>query len=266
MKTSGFFFLTLFFSGTLIYAEKITMKVQDLDFEVLRQMEQCYETICPARENSEETFAWFSGLSHPLFNAVMHLSCRPEQIASKVDELIASAPSTVPISFWVHPKNNAPGLAETLKQKGFQPAVSCPLMSWKVTQPKVVAKADIRPANMEIFHDITATVNQFDDKFKQEFIAIMRAFKSENYLIYADDHPVGTGVLLSMGTVGGIFNLATLPEHQKKGHGRAMMLFLMNRAHELGLQRLVLLSSPAAEKLYTDLAFRKAFDVVLYVK
>ncbi len=43
-----------------------------------------------------------------------------------------------------------------------------------------------------------------------------------------------------------------------------MMLFLINRVLELGLEHLLLLSSSVATKLYTDLEFEKAFDVEIF--
>ena len=90
-------------------------------------------------------------------------------------------------------------------------------MSWQVGIPIALSAADIRPADMQIFHEITAGMNHFDERLKSEFTEIMKLFKSENYLLYIDECPVTTGILLPMGDIGGIFNLATLPEYQKKG-------------------------------------------------
>jgi ribosomal protein S18 acetylase RimI-like enzyme len=66
----------------------------------------------------------------------------------------------------------------------------------------------------------------------------------EKYLLYVDGNPIATGILVLHEDGGGIFNIAVLPEYQKKGYGRAIMQFLMNRAYSLDLHQLVLLSSP----------------------
>jgi len=216
----------------------------------------------PAHEKSERAFVWISHFPHPFFNSVMRLSCEGD-VGIEVDRLIAQIPSGTPFSFWVHPQNRAEGLIEVLLERNFVSGVVCPVMTWpvkQVEQPQFV----VRPANMEIFHEISAVTSEFDEALKKAFEKLIGSIDCENYLIYSEDKAVGTGILFSNGKIGGIFNISTLPEYQKKGYGKAMMLFLMNRALELGLDHLLLLSSPVAIKLYTELGFKKAFDVDLF--
>lgn len=233
--------------------------------EVLKQLENCYDGLLPAAEKSEQAFAWFADIPHPIFNNVMHLSC--EDVGAKIDTLIKKAPIGNPISFWVHPGNRAEGLVEHLKRRGFTPIFKCPLMAWSV-ESILPSKWDIRSAkdSMDQFNQVTSIVSHFDENTKQKYAAILEGCDSENYLIYAAGEPIGTGILFPNGEVGGIFNICVLAEHQKKGYGRAMMEFLMHRAKELDLKRLVLLSSPAAEKFYLDLGFEKIFDIDIYAQ
>ncbi len=119
---------------------------------------------------------------------------------------------------------------------------------------------------MGIFHEISAITSEFDETMKKTFEKLIENIDCENYLIYSEGRPVGTGILFPNGKIGGIFNISTLPTDQRKGYGKAMMLFLMNRASELGLEHLLLLSSPAAVKLYTDLGFKKAFNMEIFFK
>src|SRR5690606_2049485 len=219
----------------------------------------------PATEKNEQTFAWFSEIPHHLFNAVMHIACK--DVEAKIDSLIEKAPNDTPISFWVHPANRAEKLVEILKDKGFVSIVTCPLMAWSV-KPVTLSKCDIRSAknNMEIFNQITSIVSHFDHVTKERYESILKTFDSENYLLFVNDTPIAAGLPFSNGNIGGIFNLVVLPEHQKKGYGRAMMEFLMQRANELHLQQLVLLSSPIAEKLYHNLGFQKIFDIDIYAR
>lgn len=230
----------------------------------LQEFENFYETMMPAKEKSKESFAWFSGIPHPLFNTVMHLTIK-HNLGDKVEALISEAPKGIPLSFWVHSQNESSGLVEVLKEKGFQSIATCPLMTWNV-KPMNLPKCTIEIADLEIFHHILATTFQFDEAVKEGFAKLLENAEAENYLIYHEGQPVGTGTLIPNGKTGGIFNIATLPKYQKKGFGQSMMQFLMVRASTLGLEKLILLSSPLAEKLYSDLAFTKCFDIEIYAR
>jgi len=231
--------------------------------QTLAYFETCYEKLYPATENSDEAFAWFSDIPHPLFNAVMHLSCK--DVRAKIDALIEKVPANNPISFWVHPVNQAEGLVEILNEKGFAPIITCPLMTWPVAPIKAL-EYDIRfvEENRDPFNRITGEAFHLDGIILQKYSNILETMDLEKYLLFINDEPVATGVLCPHGDIGGIFNIAVLQEHQKNGYGRAMMTFLMHRGNELGLKQLVLMSSPVAEKLYSDLGFEKIFDIEIY--
>ncbi len=218
--------------------------------KTLQELENFYHMMHPAQENTEEAFAWFTGLPHPLFNAVMHL-----KEEKKIDHFIAPH-----ISFWVEGEN---ALSAALKKRGFQAVMSCPLMTWQ-TASLPAPNQTIAPADAE-FHSIVAKTFQFDQTVKEGFAKLVANVEAENYLIYAEGKPVGTGTLIPNGKTGGIFNLAVLPEYQRRGLGRAMMQFLMHRAAKLHLEKVVLLSSPIAEKLYASLGFTKSTALDIYI-
>ena len=132
--------------------------------EILKRFESCYEVAKSAEENSDQAFAWFTNIPDPFFNAIMHLTC--DNVGTKVDALINKVAVGIPISFWVHSQNRAEGLVDILKARGFGPIITCPLMAWSV-QPVVSPECDIRPADMQIFHQIMSTVYQFGQMSKQ---------------------------------------------------------------------------------------------------
>jgi len=233
-------------------------------FEVLQEFEHFYNALKPAQENTPKCFAWFSGIPHPLFNAVMHLKS-DKNLVARVDALISQAPTGVPLSFWVHSQNASTTLTKVLSEKGFRPLIVCPLMTWSV-RPIALPSSVIKPAHLEIFNHILATVYHFDEVVKEGFSTLIDNRKAEHYLIHLDDRPVGTGTIITNGETAGVFNMATLPEYQKRGCGRTMTQFLMKRAFDLGLKKLVLLSSPIAENLYSDLGFTKCFDIAIYAR
>lgn len=244
--------------GAASYTEEFTEPI-----DIIHHFESCYDAMIPALEKSDRAFIWISGFPHPFFNSIMHLSCNGN-IGIEIDALMEQIPSGVPFSFWVHPHNRAEGLTEILLERNFVSGIVCPLMSWPV-KPVAHPQFKVCLADMEMFHKISAITNEFDETLKKAFKELIGNIDGENYLIYCEEKPVGTGILFPNGKIGGIFNICILPEYQKKGYGTAMMLFLMNRAYELGLKHLILLSSPAAIKLYSDLGFKKEFDVEIFV-
>ncbi len=238
--------------------------MQQTKFETLQDLENFYDAMMPAQEKSHASFAWFSGLPHPLFNAVMHLKT-PNNVADKVESLMAKLPCSTPLSFWIHDQNESIGLIDILKKQGFQLLITCPLMTWPVKSLSVL-KAEIVLANPETFYPLLAANFHLDESVTEGFAKLLKNVEAENYLIYHKGQPVSTGTLILHNKIGGIFNISTLPEYQKQGFGRAMMHFLMNRAALLHLEQLVLLSSPVAKKLYSDLAFIKCFDIKIYAR
>lgn len=111
-------------------------------------------------------------------------------------------------------------------------------MAWPV-QSISSTSDDIRPvhgSNMDAFMEITARVLEIDGVVKEAYAKFIDQSSIEKYLLYMDGNPIATGILVLNENVGGIFNIATIPEYQKKGYGRAIMQFLMNRAYSLDLR------------------------------
>ena len=235
------------------------------DFKTLREFESFYQILKPAQVNNSETFIWFSEIPHPLFNAVMHYSSSLHQ-NKKIETLIQEMQKTIPITFWMHPQNKMEkNFTDFLIQSGFQSIITCPLMSLSV-KSQLHLPFDIRPAQMDIFNDLLANNFQFDKNVKESFGKLLESSSMYNYLIYIHGMPIGTGTLVPNKKIGGIFNISVLPEFQKKGYGKAITQFLIQKAYDLEIQKLILLSSPQAEKIYSDLGFKKVFDVQIYAQ
>ncbi|MCF7852749.1 MAG: GNAT family N-acetyltransferase [Simkaniaceae bacterium] len=251
------FFTLIFCSNYLIAIEPINR------FEILQLYETCYDARSPAIENSEQSYASFSDIPYPLFNIVMHLKCN--NVEDKIDALIKKSPDGIPISFWSHSENQAKNLVDILEKKGFSIFTKYRLMAWSVKSMQL-EKYDIRPArtNLEKFYEITETVFHFNSIIKEKYAKLIKNFKSDNYLIYSENIPIGTGILYSNGKIGAIFNIGILPEYQQMGYGRAMMEFLMHEAHKNALEKLVLVCSSSVEQFYLDLGFEKILDINVY--
>jgi len=234
------------------------------EFDELREFESFYDKIKPAYENSENSFVWFTDIPHPLFNTVMHLR-DDSDVDHRIENMISLTNQNSPLSFWVHSHNGSNDLKEILKNKGFQSIMTCPLMTWDVKHlPSTEHR--IEKADFEIFNDLLAKTFHFDENLKTGIAQLFKDVDAENYLIYHKDQPVGVGSLIPHQMKGGIFNIAIQPETQKQGYGKAMMQFLMIRAAQLSLRKLLLLSPSQTENFYLKLGFKKSFDIEIYVR
>lgn len=231
--------------------------------ETLSQFEELYHKITPAVENSPETFAWFTGLPHFLFNVVMHLS-KEINLETKVRQLIQQAPAHCPLSIWDHEENRTENLAEILKKHQFSLAMHCPLFALSLRNSTPKPKMEIIRGEIITFCQIVADVFHLEDEVEKGWGALLNQNPIENYLVYHQGIPVGTGTLVLNKNCGAIFNIAVLPSHQKKGLAKGMMEFLIHRASELGLEKLILLSGPDTTLFYAALGFEKKLDIAIY--
>jgi GNAT superfamily N-acetyltransferase len=63
----------------------------------------------------------------------------------------------------------------------------------------------------------------------------------------------------------GIWTMATPPEHQRQGAGRAVLLEAMRLAQQAGARRFYLMATPAGKPLYESVGFRTLEEFPLYV-
>jgi ribosomal protein S18 acetylase RimI-like enzyme len=85
------------------------------------------------------------------------------------------------------------------------------------------------------------------------------------YVGYVDDEPVSTTAIVIGGSAVGVYNVATLPGHQRRGYGETVMRHAMadaRRSH--GIERTILQSTPAGLKLYERMGFRTITRVAVY--
>lgn len=242
-----------------------TWQRQNAPKEVLSTLEESYDALFPAKEKSKEAFVWFTEVPHSRLNAVTHVAT--DNVEAKVEEIIEKAPSNIPLSFWIHPLNCAPNLAEELLQRGFTRFGRFPAMIWYVKKTDMQPEHVVKVAeDMDLFHEILAQTLHYQKNVKKGFQQILDKENVENFLVYVDETPVGTASLWITGKKAVLMNVMVLPEYQRRGAGRSISQHIMKRAHELGLEKVMLRSSPAAEKLYMNLGFEKVFDIDIYTR
>ncbi len=229
-----------------------------------REFENFFVGMSPAQQNSDEAFVWYSGVPHPMFNAVMHLKTK-DNLETVIDKLISEVPEGNPFSIWSHELNGQNNLKEVLLAKGFEPIATTPFMTWDV-RPTALGNHSVELTTADTFQSILGLTFHVNEIIQKGYARLLEQSNAENFVVFLEGKPVGTGSMMINGKTGGIFNISTLSEYQKKGCARSMMLYLMNRAVELGLEKLVLTSSSEGFKLYSDLGFTNCFDIEIFAK
>ncbi len=93
--------------------------------------------------------------------------------------------------------------------------------------------------------------------------AVWRDFAG--YVGYADGEPVTTAATVAGAGVIGLYNVATLPPHQRRGYGEAVTRHALARAgEEHGIWRSVLQATPQGLRLYERMGFRSVTTVTVY--
>ena len=85
------------------------------------------------------------------------------------------------------------------------------------------------------------------------------------YVGYVGGEPVSsTATVTSSGAIG-VYNVATLPRHQRQGYGEAVMRHAIQQAHrEFGIERTILQSTPQGFPLYVRMGYRTVTKVAVY--
>jgi ribosomal protein S18 acetylase RimI-like enzyme len=85
------------------------------------------------------------------------------------------------------------------------------------------------------------------------------------YVGYVGGEPVSTAAVVMGGDVAGVYNVATVPGHQRHGYGEAVMRHaIADSRREHGVERTILQSTPAGLHLYERMGFRIVTRVSVY--
>jgi GNAT superfamily N-acetyltransferase len=87
----------------------------------------------------------------------------------------------------------------------------------------------------------------------------------ETYIAWGDEGPMCTVSVTPTGDTGGISLMATPPEHQRKGMGRALLSQVIDDYRRRGMGRFHLGSTEAGRRLYEGLGFKLVADLPVWV-
>ena len=86
-----------------------------------------------------------------------------------------------------------------------------------------------------------------------------------SYVGYVDGEAVSTAAVVFGADVLGVYNVATLPEHQFHGYGEAVMRYALDEARRItGIERSILQSTPAGLRLYERMGYHAVTSVAVY--
>lgn len=86
----------------------------------------------------------------------------------------------------------------------------------------------------------------------------------ETYIAWGDEGPMCTVSVTPTGDTGGITLMATPPEHQRKGVGRALLSQVIDDYRRRGMTRFHLGSTDAGRRLYDSLGFELVADLPVW--
>jgi ribosomal protein S18 acetylase RimI-like enzyme len=85
------------------------------------------------------------------------------------------------------------------------------------------------------------------------------------YVGYRNETPVSTAAIVMGGGAVGVYNVATLPDQQRRGYGEAVMRHAVAEAQkEHGVERSILQSTPAGLHLYQRMGYRTIARVSVF--
>jgi GNAT superfamily N-acetyltransferase len=183
-------------------------------------------------------------------------------------------------TWWLSPLAQPPDMGQHLVRHGFQPreyhlpTMVAPLSSsagWPALNPQAqVWQAADRP-DLEAASLIRRIAFRFREATALTYFENMAAdwLRGDPARLYVarigdDGPPVAMGALIVGDGLPGVYVMATLPEAQRQGLGKAILARILSDAAAEGHQLIVLTAGPQAYSLYLKFGFEHIFEYTLY--
>lgn len=210
-----------------------------------------------------------SGLPSDTFNVVCH-----SRADVRIDRVLAHFETVRrPFSWWVGPEDLPVDLSALLEEAGLHAAESELAMSLelhtladvRVPEPLRIERVRTRE-QLADFARIAAPADPAAVAFYAQTAAA--ALTSDCplrfYLGYADDQAVASSEVTLTGTIAGVYNVSTLPEHRRRGFGTAMTAAPLLEARRDGATLAILQATPAGASIYRRIGFRSNGEITEY--
>lgn len=168
--------------------------------------------------------------------------------------------------------NVAPSLAPVATRLGLTAVGAAPLMVLRPdvpvqpSRPMKVVRA-LGPELVGLAGDLIAAAFDEPRDVIARCIEVSMTETSgvETYIAWGDEGPMCTVSVTPTGVTGGISLMATPPEHQGKGMGRALLSQVIDDYRRRGMDRFHLGATDAGRPLYTSLGFELVADLPVWI-
>jgi GNAT superfamily N-acetyltransferase len=166
----------------------------------------------------------------------------------------------------------AQALAPAAMRLGLTAAATAPLMVLRAGtpvrpgRPVKIARA-LGPELVGVAGDLAAAAFSLprDAVARCVDVGMTETSGVEAWIAWGDDGPISVVSVTPAGTTAGIWGMATPPEHQGNGMGRALLTQVIDDYRGRGVERFFLTATEAGRPLYASLGFEKVADLSAWV-
>jgi len=212
-----------------------------------------------------------SGLPTDTFNVVCRARLANDSLRERIAQVVTHFNTFQrPFSWWIGPADRPDSLGQALLEAGFVAAGSEPGMAADLN---ALHTTDLTPLGLRIerartrkqvhdFATVLAALGTPPDLtvvcFYEAATSVLLAHDSPIWLYvgYLGEEPVSSAELTVSGGVVGVYSVAALVAHRRKGIGTAMTLRPLLDARAKGFRTAVLQASADGEGIHTRLGFR----------
>jgi GNAT superfamily N-acetyltransferase len=225
-----------------------------------------------------------TGFKIPLLNLALGCDfpkgCSEEEIEGEVKAVIEFfATRNVPWYWWMNTQPSPKNISEILEKHGLTYDTPLPAMlaslSHSGTFPAYADTIHVWRARSIADLQAASKIRRMAFKFPEgEAITYFEDMSSDwlddsspaRLFLAGEDEskPVSIGAVIEGAGTPGVYVMATLPEHHRKGYGKAILTRLLSEAKSAGNQLIALTASKAGFALYSQFGFLHLFDFDFY--
>ncbi|MBA2655435.1 MAG: GNAT family N-acetyltransferase [Tatlockia sp.] len=208
-----------------------------------------------------------SGLSDDTFNYVLDADFSKADADKKILEVTNYfLKKNLPFSWWICPYDKPVNLPSYLEKHHYvnsenNTAMYFELDAWEGSNFSIPELRIVQAKDEKTLIDFALVLANDKTSFKTYFERIASILTDDDpieyFVGYVNDIPVVRGLSCYSAQVVGLHWLSTLPSQRKKGYGKAMQIYRLNRAKDLGYHVAVLQASHVGYSLYKKMGYKE---------